>query len=91
LHPVHGYDPGVTALATGATLQGPAPTRTPAVHGATRGPVSLFAALASLTDTPSPAPAAALAEVEVADGTGLRVRWWDGTVTRLAPEPYPPY
>ncbi|GGY26610.1 DUF2264 domain-containing protein [Streptomyces omiyaensis] len=83
LHPVHGYGPEVTALPTGATLQGPAPTRTPAVHGATRGPAALFVALASLTGETAPAPAAALAEVEVAEGPELRVRWGDGAVTRL--------
>ncbi|MFE6228869.1 MULTISPECIES: DUF2264 domain-containing protein [unclassified Streptomyces] len=88
LHPVHGYDPGAAVLPTGATLQGPGPTRTLALHGTTRGPVALFAALASLTAEPDPAPAAALAEVRVADGPDLRVTWADGTTARLALEPY---
>ncbi|MGY3338271.1 hypothetical protein ACVW0K_004370 [Streptomyces filamentosus] len=87
LHPVHGYDPGVAALPTGATLQGPAPTRTPAVHGATRGPVSLFAALASLTGEPGPAPAAALADVRITGGTVLHVSWWDGASARVDAAP----
>ncbi|MEU3605260.1 DUF2264 domain-containing protein [Streptomyces sp. NPDC035033] len=78
LHPVHGYGPEVAELPAGPTLQGPDPTRVPAVHGTTRGPVALFAALASLTGEPDPAPAAALAEVRITGGTKLRVRWWDG-------------
>ncbi|MFF9499540.1 DUF2264 domain-containing protein [Streptomyces sp. NPDC014656] len=90
LHPVHGYGPEVTALPTGATLQGPAPTRTPAVHGTTRGPVSLFAALASLTGEPGPAPAAALAEVRVTGGTALHVTWWDGASARVDAAPAGP-
>ncbi|MFB6834767.1 DUF2264 domain-containing protein [Streptomyces hydrogenans] len=84
LHPVHGYGPEVVALPTGATLQGPAPTRTPAVHGTTRGPVSLFAALASLTGEPDPAPAAALAEVRITEEGALHVTWWDGARARVA-------
>ncbi|MFI8424965.1 DUF2264 domain-containing protein [Streptomyces sp. NPDC085479] len=90
LHPVHGYSPEVTDLATGPTLQGPAPTRTPAVHGTTGGPVALFAALVSLTGEPGPAPAATLAEVRVADGTVLHVRWRDGTFSRVAATGEPP-
>ncbi|MER5736560.1 DUF2264 domain-containing protein [Streptomyces sp. NPDC002262] len=87
LHPVHGYGPEVADLPTGATLQGPAPTRTPAVHGTTRGPVALFAALASLTGEPDPAPAATLAEVGVTGGTVLHVTWWDGAAARVDAAP----
>ncbi|MGW3518098.1 DUF2264 domain-containing protein [Streptomyces hydrogenans] len=90
LHPVHGYGPEVVALPTGATLQGPAPTRTPAVHGTTRGPVSLFAALASLTGEPDPAPAAALAEVRITEEGALHVTWWDGARARVAAPPAGP-
>ncbi|MGW1008777.1 DUF2264 domain-containing protein [Streptomyces termitum] len=89
LHPVHGYDSGVTGLPTGATLQGPGPTRTPAVHGATTGPAALFVALASLTGEPDPAPAAGLARVRITEGPELHVTWWDGTRAHLA-VPTPP-
>ncbi|MGW6540163.1 DUF2264 domain-containing protein [Streptomyces sp. NPDC055051] len=91
LHPVHGYGPEVAVLPTGPTLQGPAPTRTPAVHGTTRGPAALFAALVSLTGEPDPAPAATLADVRVADGTTLHVRWRDGAVSLVTADGAAPY
>lgn len=85
LHPVHGYAPGVTELPTGATLQGPGPTRTPALHGTTSGPAALFVALASLTGEPGPAPVADLARVRVdAAARTLHVTWQNGTTSRIA-------
>ncbi|MFG3346797.1 DUF2264 domain-containing protein [Streptomyces sp. NPDC048018] len=84
LHPVHGYGPGVTELPTGATLQGPGPTRTPAVHGRTSGGETLFVALVSLTAEPAPGPVAALATVRVTGPRTLRVTWRDGSTARLA-------
>ncbi|MEX0173671.1 DUF2264 domain-containing protein [Streptomyces sp. LMG1-1-1.1] len=82
LHPVHGYGPGTVELPTGATLQGPGPTRTPALHGVTHGPESLFVALASLTAEAAPAPVSGLADVRVA-GRTLHVTWQDGETVRL--------
>ncbi|MEU7013600.1 DUF2264 domain-containing protein [Streptomyces sp. NPDC046385] len=98
LHPVHGYAPDVTELPTGGTLQGPAPTRTPAVHGTTSGPATLFVALASLTAEAGPgtgpgtvpAPVHELANVQVSDARTLHVTWQNGTTSRLtldAPDP----
>ncbi|MFI8827420.1 DUF2264 domain-containing protein [Streptomyces sp. NPDC053431] len=86
LHPLHGYGPEVTELPTGATLQGPGPTRTPAVHGTTSGPETLFVALASLTAEPEPAPAPTLATVQLTGPRTLRVTWQNGTTARLALE-----
>lgn len=90
LHPVHGYAPEVAELPTGATLQGPGPTRTPALHGTTSGPAALFVALVSLTGEPEPAPVADLAHVRVTGPRTLTVTWQNGTTTRLtldAPDP----
>lgn len=90
LHPVHGYAPEVTELPTGGTLQGPAPTRTPALNGTTSGPAALFVALASLTAEADPAPVPDLANVQVSDARTLHVTWQNGTTSRLAldaPEP----
>ncbi|MGW5421291.1 DUF2264 domain-containing protein [Streptomyces sp. NPDC003943] len=84
LHPVHGYGPDLARLPSGGTLQGPAPTRTPALHGTTTGPAALFVALASLTGEPHPAPVADLADVRVTGPHTLTVTWWDGTTARLA-------
>ncbi|MET8504424.1 DUF2264 domain-containing protein [Streptomyces sp. NPDC004787] len=84
LHPVHGYAPGVAELPTGATLQGPGPTRTPALTGTTSGPESLFVALASLTGEPGPAPVATLADVRVTGPRTLTVTWQHGTTAQLA-------
>ncbi|GAA3391965.1 DUF2264 domain-containing protein [Streptomyces roseoviridis] len=78
LHPVHGYRPGTTELPTGATLQGPGPTRTLALHGTTSGPEALFVALASLTAEPGPAPVTDLARVRVTGPRTLTVTWQDG-------------
>ncbi|MFI8961346.1 DUF2264 domain-containing protein [Streptomyces sp. NPDC053493] len=83
LHPVHGYHPDLALLPTGATLQGPGPTRTPALHGTTRGPAALFVALASLTAEPDPAPVTALAHVQVTGPHTLTVTWQNGTTARL--------
>ncbi|MFJ3900532.1 DUF2264 domain-containing protein [Streptomyces sp. NPDC090025] len=88
LLPGHGYGPGCAGLRTGATLQGPGPTGTPAVHGTTTGaPADLFVALASLTADPGADPGAedlaALADVRVTAPTALRVTWPDGTATAL--------
>ncbi|MFI1811961.1 DUF2264 domain-containing protein [Streptomyces sp. NPDC020422] len=84
LHPVHGYAPQVAELPTGATLQGPGPTRTPALHGTTSGPATLFAALVSLTAEPAPAPVAQLAHVQVTGARALTVTWRNGTTARIA-------
>ncbi|MFF5975849.1 DUF2264 domain-containing protein [Streptomyces sp. NPDC012769] len=84
LHPVHGYESATTELPTGATLQGPGPTRTPAVHGTTSGPEALFVALVSLTAEPGPATVSDLARVHVTGPRTLEVTWQDGTTARLA-------
>ncbi|MER7520112.1 DUF2264 domain-containing protein [Streptomyces sp. NPDC126499] len=84
LHPVHGYRPGTTELPTGATLQGPGPTRTLALHGTTNGPEALFVALASLTAAPDPAPVSDLARVQVTGPRTLTVTWQDGSTDDLA-------
>ncbi|MER5208208.1 DUF2264 domain-containing protein [Streptomyces sp. NPDC002825] len=81
LHPVHGYGPEIAELPTGETLQGPG-SRTLALHGTTRGPATLFAALASLTAEPDPAPVSDLARVR-ADGHLLTVTWQNGTTAQL--------
>ncbi|MFE7549616.1 DUF2264 domain-containing protein [Streptomyces gardneri] len=81
LHPVHGYGPDATELPTGETLQGPG-SRALALHGVTRGPETLFVALASLTAEAAPAPVADLADVRVTGHT-LHVTWQNGTTTRL--------
>ncbi|MFJ9827386.1 DUF2264 domain-containing protein [Streptomyces sp. NPDC101160] len=86
LHPVHGYGPEAAELPTGATLQGPGPTRTPALHGTTTGPATLFVSLASLTAEPDPAPVADLADVQVTGPHTLTVTWRNGTTARLALE-----
>ncbi|MFE7412975.1 DUF2264 domain-containing protein [Streptomyces laurentii] len=86
LHPVHGYAPEAAELPTGATLQGPGPTRTPALHGTTSGPAALFVALASLTGEPGPAPVAALADVRVTDAHTVVVTWLNGTTARMSLE-----
>ncbi|MET9950432.1 DUF2264 domain-containing protein [Streptomyces sp. NPDC006339] len=84
LHPVHGYRPGTAELPTGATLQGPGPTRTPALHGTTSGPEALFVALASITAEHDPAPVADLARVRITGTRTLTVTWRDGTAAELA-------
>ncbi|GAA2785478.1 DUF2264 domain-containing protein [Streptomyces showdoensis] len=92
LHPVHGYGPGLAELPTGATLQGPGPTRTPALHGTTAGPAALFVALASLTAEPGPEPGSAatpapvsdLANVQVSGARTLHVTWQNGSTSRIA-------
>ncbi|MFE7585787.1 DUF2264 domain-containing protein [Streptomyces gardneri] len=77
LHPVHGYGPDATELPTGETLQGPG-SRALALHGVTRGPETLFVALASLTAEAAPAPVADLADVRVTGHT-LHVTWQHGS------------
>ncbi|MGA4942743.1 DUF2264 domain-containing protein [Streptomyces cinereoruber] len=83
LHPVHGHppeDPAVV-LPVGETLQGPG-AHVLALHGTTRGPAALFAALASLTAAPDPTPVTDHARVRI-DGHTLHVAWRDGTTTCL--------
>ncbi|GGY05816.1 DUF2264 domain-containing protein [Streptomyces tanashiensis] len=82
LHPVHGYRPEAAELPTGETLQGPG-GRALALHGTTRGPASLFVALASLTAEPDPAPVSDLANVRVTGPHTLTVTWWNGATARL--------
>ncbi|MER8042370.1 DUF2264 domain-containing protein [Streptomyces sp. NPDC094032] len=91
LHPVHGYAPELAELPTGATLQGPGPTCTPALHGTTTGPAALFVALASLTAEPAPgdgpgtapAPVSDLANVQVSGARTVQVTWQNGTTSRI--------